>query len=256
MKKKLIFPILFLALVLLVFTNSCKILRPTEMFIVDDDYPISNFEPSKKEYVIQPYDKISIKIVSNDGESFFGIGSGGTSSSQRNQSGMEFPVEFDGLVKVPILGRIPIINLTIREAEQMLEEKYGEYFVDPFVLISVTNRTVLIFKNSGTSALTLTLDNDKFSLIDAIARTGGLTDISKSYSIKLIRGDLTDNPKVYYWNIRTLNDLEGTNLLLEANDIIYINSKPQYLNRVLRDISPYLTLTTTIVSMYLLFSRL
>lgn len=256
MKSKLkIGVILYILLSIIVF-NSCKTLRPSEMFLTDEDFPVSNFEASKKEYVIQAFDNINLRVFSNIGESFFGTSGMETGGSQRNQLGFEFNIEYDGKVKVPLLGRIELSGLTIREAEAVLEEKYSDFFIDPFVLLRVTNRQVMVFKNSGTNAVRLVMDSDKFTLIEAIARTGGLTDISKSYRIKLIRGDLTDDPQIYYWNIRNLNDLKGTNILLEANDIIYIDSKPQYVLRVLREVSPYFTLATTIVTVYGVFFKL
>ncbi|MDD2635445.1 MAG: polysaccharide biosynthesis/export family protein [Bacteroidales bacterium] len=230
------------------------------MFQIENQYPVSKFEASEKEYVIQPYDKISIRVVSNIGESLLGTGSqaGGSNSAnnQRNQIGLEFPVEFDGLVKLPIISRIPISGMTVREAETYLEEMYGHYFVDPFVLIQVTNRKVMVFMNSGTSASIIQMPTENLTLIEAIAQAGGLSEISKSYKIKLIRGDLTDNPEVFYWNISKLSELKNTNIFLEANDIIYVDSKPQYVYRVLREISPYLTLTTTIVTIYGVFFTL
>lgn len=238
---------------LLMISSSCKLIRPTEMLMEGPDYPISQFEPSKIEYVIQPYDIISLRVSSNVGESFFSVGGAGGDAYQRNRRGFEFPVEFDGLVKVPILGRVNVKGLTIRETEKLLEDKFSEYFVAPFVIVEVTNRQVLLFKNSATNATVIGIPSDRFTLIEAIASTGGLSEISKSHKIKLIRGDLTDNPKVYYWNIRTLDDLRGSNILLEANDIIYVDSRPQYVNRVLREISPYLTAVTTILTIYGIF---
>jgi polysaccharide biosynthesis/export protein len=247
-------PLLFVLMVIL--SNSCKVLNPTEMLIEGQEYPISGFEPSKKEYVIQLYDEIQIRVNANMGESFFGGGGGGGASYQRNQQGFAFPVEFDGQIKLPIIGRIPINGLTVREAEQKLEEIYSQYYVNPFIYITVTNRQIFVFKNNARSASVVRLNSDRYSLIEAIANSGGLSGDSKSYKIKLIRGDLTNNPKVYYWNVRTLEDLKGTNLLLEANDIIYIDSRPQYINRVLREISPYLTAVTTGISIYALFFNL
>lgn len=243
--------IVFMAIVLF---NSCKILTPTEMLMEDANHPISSFEPSKMEYEIQPYDILSIRVVSNTGESFFGTG-GTEASVSRQRRGFTFPVEYDGLVKFPVLGRIPIAGYTIREAEAFLEEEFGKYFVNPFVFLTVTNRRILIFQNKGASATTMAIPSDRFTLIEAIAGIGGLSGTSKAYRIKLLRGDITDNPKIYYWNIRTLADLQGSNILLEANDIIYIDSRPQYVNRVLREISPYLTLITTALSVYGIFFR-
>jgi len=255
MKNKYI--VIIIILLVTVTFNSCKTLRPSEMFEVDDAYPVSSFEASKKEYVIKPYDKISFRVVSNIGESLFGTGNnqngGNSMNNNRNQQGMEFAVEFDGLIKLPILGRVPISGKTVREAEEYLEDLYADYYVDPFVLMEVTNRKVMVFMNSGTNASIIEMPTENLTLIEAIAQTGGLTDISKSYRIKLIRGDLTENPEIYYWNISNLSELKDSNIFLEANDIIYVDSKPQYVTRVLREISPYLTLTTTLVSIYGIF---
>ncbi|MDD2198218.1 MAG: polysaccharide biosynthesis/export family protein [Bacteroidales bacterium] len=247
---------IFLVLVLLIGLNSCKILRPSEMFIVDEEHPIAEFKPSEKEYKIKPFDKLSVRITTNDGFSLIGVGQGNTESSyRRQQQGFEYLVEFDGLIKLPTLGRIPITGYTMREAEEYLEELYSQYYQSPFVLLSVTNRKAYIFFNGATKANIVTIPTENLTLIEAIASTGGVTEISRSYRIKLIRGELTENPEVYYWNLRRLDDLKDSNILLEANDVIYVDSKPQYISRALREVAPYLTLLTTALSVYGIFFR-
>ena len=234
---------------------SCRTLRPYEMLRNSKDYEISQQEPSEIEYRIQPNDKLNIRVLNNNGQAYFGFGegtTGGTSNfnTNNNQHNNGFPVEYDGKVKLPVLGRIDISGLTIRQAEDTLETLYSEYFPDPFVLVTVSNRKVTVFMNGGSKVHTVAMSNDQFTLIDAIAACGGLTEISRAYRIKLIRGNLTNKPKVYYWNVSSLETLDGTNILLEANDIVYIESRPQYVTRVLREISPYLTLVTTLMSVY------
>ena len=203
--------ILFISSLILTifFGNSCRLLRPSDMFKTDKDYPKSEFEVSKNEYIIQPFDKIGLRVVSNTGESFFGTGSmenaNANANYQRNQHGSEFLVEFDGKIKLPILGRIDIAGKTIREAELLLEKEYSNYFIEPFVLVQVINRKVMIFMDGGTKASVVEMPNDNFTLIEAIAQVGGVTDISRSYRIKLIRGNLTQNPEVFYWNISNIS---------------------------------------------------
>ena len=234
--------------------SSCRSIRPYEMLRNSKDYEVSEQEPSEIEYRIQPNDKLNIRVLNNNGQAYFGMGgttggqTGGTSNS--NSGGGGFPVEFDGKVKLPVLGRIDISGKTIREAEDTLEMLYSEYFQEPFVLLNVNNRKVTVFMNGGSRVQTVAMTNNQFTLIDAIAACGGLTEISRAYRIKLIRGNLTDKPKIYYWNVSSLETLDGTNIMLEANDIIYVESRPQYVTRVLREISPYLTLVTTLMSVY------
>lgn len=232
--------------------SSCKTLRPYEMLRTDKDYEFAQQESTHVEYVIQPNDKLNIRVLNNNGEAYFGFGGGNSGSntfnSTQNQAG--FVVEYDGKVKLPILGRIDISGKTLRQAEDTLELLYAEYFPDPFVLVEANNRKVTMFMNGGSRVQAVPITNDQFTLIDAIAACGGLTEISRAYRIKLIRGNLTDKPKVYLWNVSSLETLDGTNLLLEANDIIYVESRPQHVTRVLREISPYLTLVTTLMSVY------
>lgn len=242
-----------LSIIIVVLTmGSCRTLRPYEMLRTEKDYEISEHETSQIEYIIQPNDKLNIRVLNNSGQAYFGFGegNGGGNNNFNNQNTMGFPVEYDGKVKLPVLGRIDLSGKTIRQAEDTLETLYAEYFPEPFVLVSVNNRKVTVFMNGGSKVQTVPMTNDQFTLIDAIASCGGLTEISRAYRIKLIRGNLTDKPKVYLWNVSSLATLDGTNLLLEANDIIYIESRPQHVTRVLREISPYLTLATTILSVY------
>jgi polysaccharide export outer membrane protein len=109
--------------------------------------------------------------------------------------------------------------------------------------------------NSGTKANIVHLPVENFTLIEAIAQVGGLTNISKAYKIKLIRGDVTKNPEVYVWNISSLEDLKNSNIYLENNDIIYVENKKQVVNKVLVEIAPYLTLFTTALSIYGIFFK-
>jgi len=245
--------IILIISVIVLSMSSCKSLRPYEMLRTDKDYEISQQEPSHVEYIIQPNDKLNIRVLNNNGEAYFGFGGGNNSNNNnfnntQNQTG--FTVEYDGKVKLPVLGRIDISGKTIRQAEDTLEMLYSEYFPDPFVLVEANNRKVTMFMNGGSRVQTVPITNDQFTLIDAIAACGGLTEISCSYRIKLIRGNVSNKPKVYLWNVSSLETLDGTNLLLEANDIIYVESRPQHVTRVLREISPYLTLVTTLLSVY------
>lgn len=243
--------ILVISIVALMAMGSCTTLRPYEMLRNGKDYEISELEPTKVEYTIQPNDRLNVRVLNNNGDSYFGFGTGTQQHNiNNNQNNGGFPVEYDGKVKLPVLGRIDISGLTIRQAEDTLEQLYSDYFVDPFVLVSVSNRKVTVFMNGGSKVHTITMTNNQFTLIDAIAACGGLTEISRAYRIKLIRGNLTDKPQIYFWNVSSLETLDGTNIMLEANDIIYIESKPQYVTRVLREVSPYLTLVTTLLSVW------
>lgn len=254
MKRNIYINLVF-ALFILAVMNSCSLLQPNRMFKTESDFTYNQFEPvEQKEYRIQPYDIISLSITTNEGYKLINAGSdsrGGNRSNRKME--INYLVEYDGYVKVPTLGRVKLAGKTIREAEAFLEKKYGDFYKKPFVLLSVNNRKVYIFKSGGNEGSVINIPEDRLTLIEALAMSGGIPDGDKAYKIKLIRGEVSKDPKVYRYNISSLKDIQGSNLLLKANDIIYIESRPRYARRVIREITPYLSFFSTALLIYNIF---
>ncbi|MBN2669406.1 MAG: polysaccharide biosynthesis/export family protein [Bacteroidales bacterium] len=220
------------------------------MFSTDSSYPYSSFEESKPEYIIHPYDKLSIKVYTNKGDRLIDV----KGELKNMQDPIIYSVEHDGQVKVPTIGRINLAGLTLRQAETLLEESYKAYYNDPFVFIQVTNKRVIVFNSGSSGGHVVNFDNENYTLIEALAEAGGISDVGKAYKIKLLRGDL-NNPEVYTFNVRKLKDIKSVNFQLQANDIIYVEDRPRYGSKVLQEVMPYLTLFTSVFTVYLLVSK-
>jgi len=241
---------ILLILLLIPLLFSCRSLTSSRMFETPPNYKYTSFSESEKEYVIQPYDKLSIKIFNNKADVLIDM----SNTKQRTGNLVLYNVEYDGMVKVPTLGRINLKGLTIREAEKKLEEKYSVYLKDPFVFIEVVNKRVFIFTNNSENGKVIQFSNENFTLIEALAKAGGVSEYGKTYKIKLLRGDL-NNPEIFLFNIRKIGDIRNVNFQLQANDIIYVESRPRYAAKTLQEITPYLTLFTTFFTLYLLIKK-
>ena len=237
--------IVFITTILSTIFSSCKMLNSSEMFKTKSSYKYADFSNEKKEYVIRPYDKLDLEIYTNNG--FRLIDNNNKVTKQQIKT--YYVVESDGKVKVPTLGRVNLQGLTIRQAEDTLEQQYEAFYNKPFVLLNVVNRRVLVFTDGSNKAQVLTFENENFSLIEAIAQAGGISDFSKSYKIKLLRGDL-NNPQIFLFNIRNIKDMKNANFTLQANDIIYVESRPKYASRIFTEIAPYLSLLSTGILIY------
>jgi polysaccharide export outer membrane protein len=220
-------------------------MNPSVMFDTQAEYPYSGFEQEKDEYIIKPFDKLDVRIYTNDGIQLIDMES--NSAGARNIRNVNpYLVEFDGVVKLPTLGRIAVSGLTIKQAEELFEEKYSQYYQKPFVLVNVTNRRVIVFNSGSNSGSVLTIDNEKFTLIEALAQAGGIDDFSKAYRVKLIRGELND-PQVYLFDISTVEEMKKANMVLQANDIIYVEKRARYASRTLQELTPLITLFNTLL---------
>jgi polysaccharide biosynthesis/export protein len=217
------------------------------------NYPYSSFKEDtiKPEYKIVPNDELMFRLYTNDGEKLINPLESGLNSQNLTNS-ITYQVEFDGFVKLPILGREKLSNLTLRQAEKKLEDEYSQFYNKPFVQLKVTNNRVIIFPGGeGGTSKVIPLSNTNTTLIEALALAGGISD-GKAHKIKLIRGDL-HNPKVYLIDLSSIDGMKSSNLVLQANDIIYVEPRPKVAQRILENIAPYLTLLSTTLLIYGLF---
>jgi len=236
--------------ILLFLFSSCKVINPNEIFYLPSTYTYSNFENTDyEEHRIEPFDKLDIRIFYNNGIQLIEY-----QQTNLRQETIEYDVEHDGMVKLPVVGRIKLAGLTIREAEDTLQKLFSKYLVDPFVKIKIPNKKVIVFTSGSSNGKIIYFKNENLTLVEAIAEAGGIPDNSKSYKIKLIRGPL-NNPKIYIFNLYNTKDYYKYNFNLKPNDIIYIEKRIMPVSKILTEISPYLSLISTSLIVFSLFTK-
>ena len=82
--------------------------------------------------------------------------------------------------------------------------------------------------------------------MEAIALAGGISENGKAHKIKLIRKTQDpSNPLVYQFDLSKISGLMYANMIVQTEDIIYVQPRRQVANKVLKEILPYVTLLTT-----------
>lgn len=209
-------------------------------------------------YRIAPFDNISFVLMSNDGEQLLigrgqqqlggmsqNVGIGGAGASGQYQ------VEYDGTVKLPVFGRIKVEGMTVRELERMLEEKYALLYNKPFVTqLKVTNRKIFVFRGGNRSSV-VNLTHDNMTIWELIAQTGGVGD-AKAHRIKLVRY-IDNEPHVFLVDLSRLESIHAGNIVLQANDIVYVTPRNRFSEEIMFAITPYLSLFSTLVLIYSIF---
>lgn len=250
-------------LVLLIIAASlqgCKVFYPNVMFQTPKDYAFVDFDTMPvPEYLIQPADRITVQVFTNEA-----LGNvrtmvpifqqGGGMNMNQQQQGMNFLVRADGTVMLPELGEVAISGLSIPQAELFLAEKYAQYYVEPFVIVRVSTRRVIVY-NGGSSGTIVPLENEHMTLIEVLARAGGIGGGGKAWRVKVIRGDL-NNPQIDLIDLSTVEGMREAELIMQPNDIVYIDPRMNQATGILREISPILGLITTGTTVYLLIANL
>ena len=215
------------------------------------NFNYSTFSDSmyQKSYIISPNDELIFRVYTLNGDKLIEI----SSTTQNISAGqISFTVDPNGFVKLPIVRETKIGGMTEKEAEKYLESIYSEFLNQPFVQIKVSNKRVIIFPGGqGGTASVLKLQNNQTSLFEALASIGGIND-GRADKIKLIRGDLK-NPQVYLIDLSTLEGMKKANLILQANDIIIVEPRAKIPQKIISEVTPYISLITTALLIYGLF---
>jgi polysaccharide export outer membrane protein len=206
------------------------------------------FELAQKqveEYIIKKGDQFSLRVYSRDGFKLIDVVSGqGGINNSTGGSGV-FLVDNEGFAKLPIIGEFYVYGYTESELERILEEKYSNLFVDPYVILTVTNRRAFVYK--GSSASVVTLNESPTNLFEVIAKSGGIGGDLKAYKIKVIRGDLK-NPQITLVDLSSIEGMRNADLIVQSNDIIYIEPRRRVASDLLREVSPVLAWVSTILT--------
>jgi len=66
------------------------------------------------------------------------------------------------------------------------------------------------------------LENERLTLLQAIAKSGDLTDMANRKSILIFRGGDTSKVHTSVVNLTDINSLKTANLMIKPNDIVYV----------------------------------
>lgn len=233
------------------FLSSCKVYRSNLMLKTPKDFQYDVLVDSlaRQDYKIAPNDAVQYRVFPNKGFKLIDLA---TSSNAVFRNDLDVIVDSDGAAKFPMLGRVRIAGLTLRQAEVMLQERYDSLYINSFVTLRVTNKRVIVFPGNGGSARVLPLTNNNTTIMEAIAGAGGIVEDGKAYKVKLIREDPdpAKMPHVYLLDLSTINGIMQGKSKVQAGDIIYVEPRYRPLATFNREVAPFITLITSAFILY------
>lgn len=230
--------------------NSCGI-NSDLMFKTTKEYVYDSIpNDSIPEYKLSINDEIIFRLFSNQGFKILDIisgenQSGNNSNRSLNQTNqITYKIEQDSTVKLPIIGKVNVVGMSLDSCEKYLEKVYSEYYIEPFIQIRVVNNRVVVFPGSGGDARVVKLENNNTTLLEALALAGGLAKRGKAKHIKVMR--VVDGKReVYLVDLSTMEGLADADMIVQANDYIYVEPTPEISNQLLQEIAPILGIITS-----------
>ena len=184
--------------------------------------------------MVHPNDRLDIKVSSKNPElavpfnaqvGSYQVAADGSVRSAGVDENAGYRVDAEGDIIFPVLGKIHVGGKPLKEVSEIIETmiEEGNYIKNPEVSVEFLN-----FKYTVLGAVngkgTYTVDGDKVTIIEAIAKAGDLSKNAKLDRIAVIRM-VDGKQEIFYNDIRTADIFMSPTYYLQPNDIVYVEPK-------------------------------
>ena len=178
--------------------------------VEDLDFNINKFEDIynyRYEYILGPADIVSINLTDTD------------------DIDNSYEIDPEGLIDLPFIGKIKIDDFTVDQAQNILKEILGQFYVNPDLQISVEeyNSSKVYIVGAVRNQLTINLDQKPIKLIEAAIQAN--FNPNAEDNLLGTKGFLRRDNKVYRVNLNNAiaSIDEKENFYLKKDDVIFVD---------------------------------
>jgi Periplasmic protein involved in polysaccharide export len=228
---------------------SCGSYRNNIMFRVPGDTALQKeIASAETNYRIQAGDLISVQVYTNEGERLvdpdFQLLK--ETPSQSNLATVKpdraYLIEADGTAKMPMVGNVSLGGLSIREAESILQQAYGEFYEKPFVTIDFKNKRVVVLGAPGGKVIPLS--NNNVTLAEVLALAEGIDKDANATNIRVLRGN-----EAIVVDFSTFDGYRKGNIIVNPGDVVYVEPVRRPFAESIRDYAPLVTILASITTL-------
>lgn len=221
-------PVIFTVSVLAVLLSSCSYKQNQAFFeknskVAETPAPADNYQPVeykiKKGDILQVRNLQSIKLITDDATA---TGSADQAASGNASHALEYQVESDGTIALPVVGRVSVIGLSRLETAKKLDDIYRQNVLkNPIMDVKVINLKVTLMgevKKPGNYPLL----KDETTLMEMLGEAGGLTEKGNEKKVKILRGGGLQSKQIIEVDLDDVAALSNPSTILQNQDIVYV----------------------------------
>jgi polysaccharide biosynthesis/export protein len=224
---------------------SCASYKQNIMFKVPEGKALqSQVSNAEKNYTIQKNDVLQLTVYTNNGERLIDPESVLSKDHPATAAPVTptYLVSTEGKVKFPLIGEVMMEGLSIRQAENFLQEAYSKFYKEPFVALKYMNKRVTVLGAPGGQVIPLIDENVRLTEVLALAK--GISNDAKAHNIRVLRGD-----QIFIADLSTYEGYQKNNIIIQPGDIVYVEPIRRPFSEGLRDYGPVISIITSFTTL-------
>jgi polysaccharide export outer membrane protein len=131
-----------------------------------------------------------------------------------------YSVDDSGYLELPVLGKIPLVGLTVLQAQNRVQKEVDRYFTEAFVKISLGGIRFSVMGEVLRPGKYAVMQN-RLSILEAVATAGDLKPDANRRRVQLIR-QYPGGSRVVVLDLTDQNLLKSPYYFVRPNDVIYV----------------------------------
>ena len=166
-----------------------------------------------------------------------------------------FPIDNEGNVDIPTMGKTKVGGLTVIQAQELLRTKATQYYPNPSVKVFLMSNFVTVLgevNNPGRYPVY----NQGITVFDALGMASDMTDLADRNDVRIIRRRAWSN-ELYHINLNDDDILASKHLYMQPDDVILVTplKAKKYIRRDPQNVLSVIGTAISLGTLYILLTK-
>ncbi len=145
----------------------------------------------------------------------------GNANTQGQPTMLTYVVDDEGCISFPVLGKLKMAGLTVKQATELVTQRVGEMVKDPYVRVQNVSKNIVVLGEVG-NPRRIWPARERYTIIDAIADCNDITQYGQRDRVLVIRKQPDGSSAYQRIDLNSKELFSSPYYYMQPGDIVYV----------------------------------